>query len=86
MATHSSILAWEISWTEEPGRLQSMGLKRIRQDLVTKQQPDFLVFHSFLLGEEGKVCAQNLSEISSPSPSPVITTIHFPNTIVFHIP
>ena len=25
MATHSSILAWEISWTEEPGRLQSMG-------------------------------------------------------------
>ena len=26
MATHSSILAWRISWTEEPGRLQSMGL------------------------------------------------------------
>ena len=28
MATHSSILAWKISWTEEPGRLQSMGLQR----------------------------------------------------------
>ena len=27
MATHSSILAWEIAWTEEPGRLQSMGLQ-----------------------------------------------------------
>ena len=27
MATHSSILAWRIPWTEEPGRLQSMGLK-----------------------------------------------------------
>ena len=27
MATHSSILAWEIRWTKEPGRLQSMGLK-----------------------------------------------------------
>ena len=27
VATHSSILAWEISWTEEPGRLQFMGLK-----------------------------------------------------------
>ena len=27
MATHSSILAWEISWTEKPGRLQSMGLQ-----------------------------------------------------------
>ena len=29
MATHSSILAWKIPWTEEPGRLQSMGLQRI---------------------------------------------------------
>ena len=28
MATHSSILAWEIPWTEEPGRLQSMGFSR----------------------------------------------------------
>ena len=28
MATHSSILAWEISWTEEPGELQSMGLQK----------------------------------------------------------
>ena len=30
MATHSSILAWEIPWTEEPGRLLSMGLQNIR--------------------------------------------------------
>ena len=29
MATHSSILAWEIPWTQEPGRLQSMGLQRL---------------------------------------------------------
>ena len=29
MATHSSILAWEIPWTEEPGGLQSMGLQRV---------------------------------------------------------
>ena len=28
MATHSSIFAWEIPWTEKPGRLQSMGLQR----------------------------------------------------------
>ena len=28
MATHSSILAWEIPWTEEPGRLQAMGLQK----------------------------------------------------------
>ena len=32
MATHSVILAWEIPWTEEPGRLQSTGSKRVRQD------------------------------------------------------
>ena len=38
MATDSSILAWEILWTEKPGGLQSMGLQRIRYDLVTKQQ------------------------------------------------
>ena len=30
MATHSSILAWRIQWTEEPGRLQSMGSQRVR--------------------------------------------------------
>ena len=29
MATHSSILAWEIPWTEEPGRLQSMGSQEL---------------------------------------------------------
>ena len=32
MATHSSILAWKIPWTEEPGGLQSMGLQRVRHD------------------------------------------------------
>ena len=31
MATHSSILAWKIPWTEKPGRLQSMGLQRVGQ-------------------------------------------------------
>ena len=32
MANHSSILAWKISWTEEPGRLQSMGSQRVGHD------------------------------------------------------
>ena len=32
MATHSSILAWKIPWTEKPGRLQSMGLQRVGHD------------------------------------------------------
>ena len=35
MATHSSILAWKIPWTEEPGRLQFMVSQRIGHDLVT---------------------------------------------------
>ena len=38
MATHSSILAWEIPWTEEHGGLQSLGSQRVGHDLVTKQQ------------------------------------------------
>ena len=44
-ATLSSILAWEIPWTEEPGRLQSMGSQRVRRDLATKQQQQYLVAH-----------------------------------------
>ena len=39
IATHSSILAWEISWTEEPGVLQSMGSQRVRHNLAIQQQP-----------------------------------------------
>ena len=36
MATHSSILAWEIPWTEEPVRLQSIGLPRVRHNLASE--------------------------------------------------
>ena len=36
MATHSSILAWEVPWTKEPGGLQSMGLQWVGQSLATK--------------------------------------------------
>ena len=38
MATHSSILTWEIPWTEEPGWLQFTGMQRVGHNLVTKQQ------------------------------------------------
>ena len=34
MATHSSILAWRIPWTEEPGRLESKGSQRVRHDII----------------------------------------------------
>jgi len=39
MATYSSILAWRIPWTEEPGRVQSHGVSRVRHNLVTKSWP-----------------------------------------------
>ena len=38
MATHSSVIVWEIPWTEETGLLQSMGSQRVRYDLAIKQQ------------------------------------------------
>ena len=41
MKTHSSILAWVTLWTEEPGRLQSMGSKRGGHDLVTQQRQSY---------------------------------------------
>ena len=48
MATNSSILAWEIPWTEEPGRLQSMGSQRVRHNKsmdTVKQPRSFLLTH-----------------------------------------
>ena len=47
MSTHSNILAWRIPWTEEPGRLQSMGLQRVGHDLVTE--------HTQHSGDDSKV-------------------------------
>ena len=36
MATHTSILAWEIPWTKEPGELQFMGLQKVRRDWASE--------------------------------------------------
>ena len=44
MAIHSSILAWEIPWTEEPGKLQSIGLQRVRHYWATNTFTFFLFF------------------------------------------
>ena len=41
MASQSSIFAWRIPWTEEPGRLQSMGSQRVRHDLVTEHTHNY---------------------------------------------
>ena len=59
MATHSSILAWKIPWTEEPGGPQSMESQRVGHDLATEHKHDvfnnldsmwdFLIFPFFSL-------------------------------------
>ena len=48
-ATHSSIFAWEIPWTEEPGRLQPMESQRVKHDLVTKQQQKYFIVCAYHL-------------------------------------
>ena len=60
MATHCSILAWRIPWTEEPGWLQSMRLQRIRHDCS-----DLARMHCFYLSHFLRlkaVCASHTSE------------------------
>ena len=47
MATRKSIFAWEISWTEEPGGLQSMGSQRVGHNLAPKQQQQMLALIFF---------------------------------------
>ena len=73
MITHSSILAWRIPWTEEPGGLQSMWLQKVRQDLVTNT---FTFLYTLglhlgwqvmfiLVGMHWKVMTQNIHSASS---------------------
>ena len=50
MATYSGILTWEIPWTEEPPRLQPMGLQRVGDNLATKPSP-----HTYM-------CSKNANE------------------------
>ena len=50
MATSSSVLAWEIPWTEGPGGLQSMGSQGVRHNLVTPQQQQDIEDQYSLIG------------------------------------
>ena len=51
MATHSSILAWGIPWTEEPGGLQCMDLERVRHNLATH-----VPLHSIGINDRMSLC------------------------------
>ena len=52
MATHSSILAWRIPWTEESGKLQSMGSQRVRQDGATNTFITFMAHPNLFLASD----------------------------------
>ena len=57
IATHTSILAWRIPWTKEPGRLQSMGSQRVRHDWATEhahmsRQSPGEIFSIFLINQD----------------------------------
>ena len=65
IATHFSILAWRIPWTEEPGRLQSMGSQRVRHDWVTNT---FIPPHyAWLLFLSSSLC-RNVPSFERPPP------------------
>ena len=48
MAIHSSTITWKIPWTEEPGRLQSMGSQRVRQDRLSDFTFTFTHTHIYI--------------------------------------
>ena len=52
LATHSSILAWRIPWTEESDGVQSTGWQRVRHDSATKQQNNIAYISTLWAGEK----------------------------------
>ena len=64
IANHSSILAWKIPWTEEPGGLLSMGLKRVRYNWVTNTNPSGYYYVLFVEQQQRGLMIMVLCEIS----------------------
>ena len=64
---HSSTLAWKIPWTEEHGRLQSMGLQRVRHDWVTllTYLLELNLYARALQDQGGAICCETLPEITT---------------------
>ena len=60
IATHSSIFAWEITWTEEPGGLQSMGLQRVRHDwALTHLISFYIIMRDWIYKDNGHTTYTN---------------------------
>ena len=78
MATHSSIPAWGIPWTEEPGGLQSMGWQSAGQDLATKQQQQRAVPRHTLSLESGTTnIYMNPVKLGGPNGISVFLILHW---------
>ena len=69
VATHFSVLAWRIPWTEEPGGLQSIGLQRVRQLTRLSRQANPLQWVSHFLLQCMKVKSESEVAQSCPTPS-----------------
>ena len=65
MAIHSRTIAWEIPWTEEPSRLQSMGSQRVRHDWASLHFTSCITKRGFPSGSDGKESACNAGDPGS---------------------
>ena len=68
MAIHSSTIAWKIPWTDEPGRLQSMGSQRVGHDCMTSLAHSltrFVICEGFPGGSEVKASSSNAGDPDS---------------------
>ena len=81
MTTHSSILAWEIPWTEDSNRLQSMGLQRIGHNLATDHEEGKERRNSLrrLLNEDGMASTNGrIPELWSSFPMRIFPLLNLP--------
>ena len=66
--THSSILAWRIPRTEEPGRLQSMGSQRVGHNSVTKQQQSIKISNYYAVNLKLIYCKSTILQLKKIKP------------------
>ena len=84
MATHSVVLAWEISWAEEPGRLSPWGRKK--SALMTKQQPPLFFHLCWLPGSKPNSSMPASEHCLGPflhPPGPLCRAMHLPSSLLW---
>ena len=69
LATHSSIVAWRIPWADEPGRLQSMGLQRVRHDWAILTFTSLCEFTNFPSKSISEIFSQSVSSVAQSCPT-----------------